>query len=116
MWFRRLYSLLTALGIAACSTAPEAVAPLSLSLTSGTSTVVVGETVSMVASANGSNLVGLAVDYGDETTDSYATAGANSARVTFRHAYATRGTFTARVTVTDGTANQRQATLEIHVN
>ncbi len=109
-------TLLVLLGTAACSTAPEGIAPLNVSLTSGSATAVVGESVSMVASASGTNLVGLVMDYGDGGTDSYATAGANTARVTFRHAYTTRGTYTARVTVTDGAANQSEATLEIRIN
>ncbi|MFN8582632.1 MAG: hypothetical protein U0163_16860 [Gemmatimonadaceae bacterium] len=99
-----------------CSTSPEGIAQLKVSLTSGNASISLGDTLAVVASANGTNLVGMVIDYGDTVIDSYNTAGANSARVTFRHAYATRGTYTARVVVTDAQASQAEATLEVRVN
>lgn len=109
---RRLAPIL----LAACSTSTESVKPLTVSLAASASTVAVGDTVALVASAGGTNLVGMVIDFGDSVGDSYATSGASSARVTFRHAYSARGTYTARVVVTDAAASQQEASVEVKVN
>jgi hypothetical protein len=56
------------------------------------------------------------MDYGDMGADQYATGGAHSARVTFRHAWETAGTFTVRAVVTDAILGEKEATVGIVVN
>ena len=75
-----------------------------------------GAQVTFTVSAAGNNLVGVVMEYGDAGTDLYATGGARTARVTFRHAYDSAGTFTVRAIVTDATAGESEATTSIVVN
>jgi hypothetical protein len=75
-----------------------------------------GDTVSFTVNAAGNNLVGVVVEFGDSGVDQYATGGALTARVTFKHAYETAGTFTVRAIVTDALAGEREATRSIVVN
>jgi hypothetical protein len=74
-----------------------------------------GDTVNFVVTAQGGQLVGMTVDYGDNGTDMFGTGGARTARVTFRHPYAARGTFQFRATVTDALAGQLDATVDVKV-
>ena len=104
------------LTIAACSTATVENPPFTVGIDASRVTAGPGDSISFVVTAQGSNLVGLQVDYGDTIVDQYQTGGARTARVTFRHAYAARGTYTTVVTATDATAGQKQASVEIHVN
>jgi len=63
----------------------------------------------------GGSLLGLDADYGDNTTEQYGTAGARTGKVTFRHAYQARGTFTTKITVTDASAGQKNASVQVRV-
>ena len=74
-----------------------------------------GDTVSFTVNATGNNLFGVVVEFGDSGVDQYATSGALTARVTFKHAYTTAGTFTVRAVVTDAIAGEREATKSIVV-
>lgn len=104
------------IGIAACAPATLEPKPLDVGVEATPTTAVMGDTVTFVVSAQGGALVGIEIDYGDSNTDLFGTAGARTARVTFRHAYTQRGTFTVKAVVTDAAAGQKQATIEVRVN
>ena len=89
--------------------------PFQVSVAASSVSPALGDSVSFVVTAQGGQLVGIDVDYGDGGTDTFGTAGARTARVTFRHAYAARGAFQMRATVTDGMAGQKEATVDVHV-
>ena len=74
-----------------------------------------GDPVSFLVTAQGGDLLGVDVDYGDTTTDQYGTGGARTARVTFSHAFSTAGVYPVRATVTDALAGSRDAVVEIRV-
>ena len=103
-------------GTVACrqSTAPpEAV---TVTLESSHAATQRGDTVTFTVNAGGNNLIGVVVEFGDSGVDQYATGGALTARVTFKHAYAAAGTFTVRAIVTDAIAGEKEATKSIVVN
>jgi hypothetical protein len=89
--------------------------PFQVSVTANTVSPALGDSVSFAVSAQGGQLVGMDVDYGDTSTDAFGTGGARTARVTFRHAYSARGTFQFRATVTDALAGQKDATVDVRV-
>lgn len=111
----RLAFLCAAL-IVACRQTTEPPVQLTVSMQASTAVIPRGDTVTFTVNAAGNNLFGVVIDYGDTTGDQYATGGALSARVTFKHAYGTSGNFTVRATVTDAIAGEREATLSIVVN
>lgn len=75
-----------------------------------------GDTVTFTLNAAGNNLVGVVIDYGDSGVEQYATGGAHSARVTFKHAFETVGPYTVRAVVTDAIAGEKEASLGIVIN
>jgi hypothetical protein len=75
-----------------------------------------GDTITFVANAQGGSLLGLEIDYGDNSNDTFSTSGARTARVTFRHAYQDRASYVVRVVVTDALAGQKETSLEVRVN
>ena len=107
-----------ALGIAAaaCRQTTEPPTALSVLLQASTAAVPRGDTVTFEVTAAGNNLVGVILDYGDSSSDQYATGGALNARVTFKHVYSAAGAFTVRATVTDAVAGVKEATVAIVVN
>ena len=108
-----LASLVLAWG---CSESTVTPLPLEISVAASRTTVAPGDTVVFVATVQGGSLLGLDADFGDNTTDQYGTAGAQTGKVSFHHAYTTRGTFTAKITVTDAVAGQKAASIDVHVN
>ena len=100
----------------ACNQTTSSSATLEVTMAASRVSVPPGDTVTFVVNAQGNSLVGLEMDFGDTGTDQYATGGARTARVTFRHAYSARGTFRVRVVVTDAVAGQKDASVEILVN
>ncbi|MEW5918534.1 MAG: hypothetical protein AB1762_19180 [Gemmatimonadota bacterium] len=99
-----------------CSTDPIEPLPLQLTVEANRTTAATGDTVTFVTNAQGGSLVGVEIDYGDNTTDTFATGGARTARITFRHAYQQRATFTVRAVVTDALAGTKEATIAVTVN
>jgi hypothetical protein len=89
--------------------------PFQVSVTANSVSPALGDTVSFAVTAQGGQLVGMEVDYGDSGTDVFGTGGARTALVTFRHAYSARGTFQFRATVTDALAGQKDATVDVRV-
>lgn len=111
---------LVALFLLACTvgcrqtTAPPV--PLLVTLESSRATASRGDTVTFTLNATGNNLVGIVMDYGDSVGEQYATGGAHSARVTFRHVFESMGSFTVRAVVTDAIAGEKEASVGIVVN
>jgi hypothetical protein len=101
---------------AGCSTDPIEPLPLDLTVEANRATAAPGDTITFVTNAQGGSLVGVEIDYGDNSTDSFATGGARTARITFRHAYQQRASFTVRAVVTDAVAGTREATIAVTVN
>ncbi len=103
-------------GVLACSTEPLAPKPLDITIEANRTTAAPGDTITFVANAQGGNLIGVEVDYGDSSTDLFSTSGARTARVTFRHAYQQRANYVVRAKVTDAIAGQKEVSLEVRVN
>jgi hypothetical protein len=100
----------------ACRQTTEPPVALSVQIEANTTVVPRGDTVTFEVTAAGNNLVGVVIDYGDSSSDIYATSGALTARVTFKHAYSGAGSFTVRATVTDAVAGVKEATVALVVN
>ena len=112
----RLASIALVLCLAACrqSTAPPV--PVLVTLEANRTVSTRGDTVTFSVNATGNNLVGVVIDFGDTALDQYATSGASTARVTFKHAYDATGNFTVRAVVTDALMGEKEATVAIVVN
>ena len=113
---RTLLGALVIVGLTGCGQSTLDASPLDVAIAANRTAAAPGDTISFVVNATGENLVGLAMDFGDTATDLYATSGARTARVTFKHAFAAKGAFTVRVTATDAVAGQKDASIEIRVN
>lgn len=100
----------------ACRQTTEPPGEVVVSLESSQATAQRGDTVTFTVNAAGNNLFGVVVEFGDTGMDQYATNGALTARVTFKHAYESAGTFTVRAIVSDALAGNREATKSIVVN
>jgi hypothetical protein len=103
-------------GAVACTTEPLEPLPLDITVAASRATAAPGDTVTFVADAQGGNLVGVQIDYGDTGADQFSTSGARTARVTFKHVYQQPATYTVRVVVTDASAGQKEASVEVRVN
>jgi hypothetical protein len=115
---RMRYAFLGAFAIfalVACGQSRLEPLPLEIKIETSRTTAAPGDTITFVVVAQGGVLLGIDVDYGDAGKDQYGTAGARTARVTFRHAYTSRGTYPMNAMVTDGTAGQKKATVDIHI-
>jgi hypothetical protein len=113
---RTLVGALLLAGAMSCSVDPIEPLPLDLTIEANRTTAAPGDTVTFVADAQGGSLIGIEINYGDDSSDLFSTAGARTAHVTFRHAYQQPATYTVRVIVTDASAGQKEATVEIRVN
>ena len=110
------FCVVLATSIVACRQTTEPPVQLTASMQASAAVIPRGDTVTFTVNATGNNLFGVVIDFGDATGDQYATGGALTARVTFKHAYDTSGTFTARATVTDAIAGDREVSVSIVVN
>jgi hypothetical protein len=111
---RALFAFITIM-VAACAETLEPL-PLNVTVVPNKSITTRGDSITFLVTAQGGSLVGVQIDYADATGDQFATSGARTASITFHHAYATAGTYAVTVTVTDGSAGEKKATTEIHVN
>jgi PKD repeat protein len=109
-------SLSLAVALVSCRQTTAPPIAVSVSLVANTAVVPRGDTVTFTVNAAGNNLVGVVIDYGDEAVDQYATGGALSARVTFKHVYSVAGNYTVRATVTDAISGEHEATVSVVVN
>lgn len=108
--------IILVVGLGACRQTIEPPVDLIITLEANKTTAVRGDSVTFVVNATGNNLFGVAIDYGDSVADQYASSGALTARVTFRHAYSVAGSFTVRATVTDAIMGEKEATVSVTVN
>ena len=104
-----------ALAMGACKSRTLEPLPLDVTIQASKTTPAPGETVAFVVQAQGGQLFGVEISYGDAATDLFETGGARTARITFQHAYAAAGTYRARATVTDVVAGEKSTEVEIRV-
>lgn len=102
--------------LGSCRQTTEPAVPVLVTLESSRTTAARGDTISFTVNATGNNLIGVVVDFGDQVTDQFATGGARTARVTFKHAFQTAGSFTVNVVVTDAIAGDREASTAVVIN
>jgi hypothetical protein len=112
---RALRRSLLLVGLVACGDASLDPLPLEISIQASRATAAPGVPISFVVTAQGGDLLGVEIDYGDDTTDQYGAGGARTARVTFSHAFAAAGVYQVRATVTDAVAGLRDAVVEIRI-
>lgn len=113
---RILLCLAALVGVASCTAATLDPKPLDVRIEASRTTAVIGDTLTFVVTAQGGVLVGVEIQYGDSNGDQFGTAGARTARISFRHAYQQIGTYTVRAVVTDAAAGQKEATTEVRVS
>lgn len=114
MW-RALLGFVVLIGFAACDDATLDPLPLAIGIEASRTTAGPGDTITFLVSAQGGSLVGVAMAFGDSSGDQFATGGARTAHVTFRHAYSAVGLHEASATVTDAVAGDKSASVEIRV-
>ena len=103
------------LPLAGCGDATLEPLPLSIGIEASQTTAAPGDAINFLVSAQGGDLLGIETDYGDGSAEQYATGGARTARVTFRHAYSGAGTYEVRATVTDARAGSKDASLAVTI-
>ena len=113
---RVLLSALLIASVAACTESSLAPLPLEITIEPSRTSAAPGDTIAFVVTAQGGTLLGFDVDYGDNVAEQYGTAGARTAKVTFRHAYNTRGSYQVKAMITDGFAGEKSANVEIRIN
>lgn len=113
---KRIVMCLALALVAGCRQTTAPAVDLTVSLQSNRTTAARGDTVTFVVGATGNNLVGVVIDYGDTSGDQYATSGATTAQVTFKHVFSLAGEFTVRTTVTDAIVGEKDATVAVSVN
>ena len=101
--------------LVACGESTLEALPLEITIETTRTTAAPGDTINFVVVTQGGVLLGIDIDYADGNADQYGTAGARTARVSFRHAYTVRGIYHVNATVTDGTAGQKKAAVDIHI-
>jgi hypothetical protein len=105
------------LSIVAAACVQETLDPLPLQATveASRATAAPGDTINFLVTAQGGNLIGVEMDFGDASGDQFGTSGARTAHVSFRHVYLLQGAYTVHATVTDAFAGPKTATVEIRV-
>ena len=101
--------------LVACGESTLEPLPLDIKIETSRTTAAPGDTINFVVVTQGGVLLGIDIDYADGSGDQYGTGGARTARVSFRHAYTGRGIYHVNATVTDGTAGQKKAAVDIHI-
>jgi hypothetical protein len=112
---RFLLVALVSVIVAACVRDTLEPLPLEATLQANRTTATVVDTIFFTVAARGGSLIGIEIDFADGSNDLFATSGARTASVTFRHAYRVTGTYDVRATVTDALVGERTATLQIRV-
>jgi PKD domain-containing protein len=111
---RWLFAALLVTG--SCRQTTEPPVSLVVTLESSRSTAARGDTITFTVNATGNNLVGVVIDFGDQTGDLYATGGALTARVNFKHVFQATGSFTVNAVVTDAIAGEKEAATTVVIN
>jgi hypothetical protein len=116
-WVRRALRrcVLPVVLAAACGDGSLEPLPLDITLEANRTAAAPGQTIAFVVNAQGGNLVGIEIDYGDGVTGQRAASGARTARITFEHTYAVAGVYEVRATVTDAVAGTKDAVIEVRV-
>lgn len=102
-------------GVIACGDGSLDPLPLSISLQVSHTTATPGQTIQFVVNAQGGQLVGVSIDYGDGNVDQFPTSGARTAQVPFSHAFSSAGVYQVRATVTDAVAGSQHADTQITI-
>lgn len=102
--------------VCASCLAPIEALPLTVTVEASRTTAAPQDSITFVVKAGGSALVGIQAEYGDGASDSFNPSGARTATVSFLHAYLAKGTYTVTAIVTDATAGQQKATVQVRVN
>lgn len=89
--------------------------PLEITLTATPTTAQTGQTVNFTVNAQGGELFGVEIDYGDGTTSSHPAYGARTARIVTSHVYTSAGTYAVDAVITDALAGDRTASVQITV-
>lgn len=115
---RRLGSLIgvASLLITACTTIVDSPPPLSLSLEVDRTTALVGQEFEFTYDAEGGNLVGLALDFGDGAVDSIPLFGARTAAGFRSRGYGAPGTFVVTAELTAPPQGSRTASVSVTVS
>ena len=113
----KLRVVVAAIGVAvtACLSAAEPL-PLDIGLQASRVTAAPGDTINFLVSAQGGNLIGVEMDYGDGSADSFVTSGARTAHITFKHAFNAVGAFLVDAKVTDSDGSSKNASIQVNVN
>lgn len=102
--------------IAALTACIESTPPLPLDIAiQKPATITTADSASFVVRAQGSSLIGVETSFGDGRVASFATSGARTARITFRHRYAVAGTYDVTATVSDVVLGVKAATVQVIV-
>lgn len=102
--------------IAAAAACLDSVEPLPLAVSiQKPATVTTTDSASFVVNAQGNSLLGVETSFGDGRVASFATSGARTAKVTFRHRYSVAGTYDVTATVNDAVLGQKTATVQVIV-
>lgn len=110
---RLLAGLIAVMGAAACL---ESVEPLPLDITiQKPNSITTLDSASFVVNAQGNSLIGIETTFGDGGSASFATSGARTATVTFRHRYGQRGPYDVTATVSDAVLGQKTVTVQVNV-
>jgi len=101
-----------------CGCANSSVEPLALSIsvTATPASAAVGDTVTFIATMQGTNLITVVGDYGDGTTDGFDIPFGRTARNTFKHVYHTTGSFTATFTAVQADSSARSTTTAVQIH
>src|SRR5262245_39024441 len=67
--------------VAACDTSPLEPLPFQVGIEASRATAAPGDTINFLVTAQGGSLIGVITNYGDDSTDSFGTSGARTARV-----------------------------------
>ena len=111
---RLLLGAIIAAAVIACDNSLDPL-PFEVDLQASRVNAAPGDTSNFLVIAQGGNLIGATMDYADSTADQFATAGARTAHITFRHAFSVTGTFRVMATVADAVAGQKSASIDVVV-
>jgi PKD domain-containing protein len=108
-------SLLLLFSLVACGDGSLEPLPLQISIQPSRTTAAPGDPIGFRVTAQGGDLLGVDIDYGDNTADQRGAGGARTARMDFSHAFSAAGVYQVRATVTDAVAGTMDAGVEIRV-
>ena len=105
-----------ALVIAALTACIEGTEPLPLDVSiQKPATITTADSANFVVTAQGNSLLGVETNFGDGRVATFATSGARTATVTFRHRYTVSGTYDVTATVSDAVLGQKTASVQVIV-